>query len=62
MNACEMVSRCLRHQCPELLDPNRAAPAEAAVPMSLRYGGGEIPSGGPALAEEPMGAPDAIQW
>lgn len=59
MNACAMVSRCLRHQCPDLLGLGEQPP-EAAVPPNLRYGAGDAYPAAPALGEEPMGDPDAV--
>lgn len=58
MNACAMVTRCLRHQMSDLFGGPEVA--EPAVPPSVRWGPGETYEVRPGLGEPEMGDPDHI--
>ena len=59
MNACAMVSRCLRHQMSDLF--GGADVPEPHIPPELRYGRGDAYEPGVVLAEESQGHPEAVR-
>ena len=59
-SALEMINRCFRQQNPDAFGGEQVP--EGIVPHELRYGGGSDPvSTAPVMAEEPLGAPDAVR-
>lgn len=54
-----MINRCFRFQTPDAYGGE--AVSEPIVPTELRYGRTEDVATGPAISEEPMGAPDAVR-
>lgn len=55
-----MIAACFRHQHPEAFR-DCAPPAEGDVPPGLRFGPGDSYEAQPAIPEEPMGQPVAIE-